>query len=92
MDVFCDKMLEKEYKNSPSDCVPESTLSEEELGVLFDATSLDDIMDWRTFLSGWIRIIYSFGVNRHTKDTVPLKLMEKHMVASLISMLFAVLK
>ena len=52
MDVFCDKMLEKKYKNSPSDCVPESTLSEEELGVLLDATSLDDIMDWRTFLSG----------------------------------------
>ena len=49
---FCGNLTEKEYKNSPSDCVPESTLSEEELGVLFDATSLDDIMDWRTFLSG----------------------------------------
>ena len=52
MSLSYGKMIEKEYKNSPSDCVPESTLSEEELGVLLDATSLDDIMDWRTFLSG----------------------------------------
>jgi hypothetical protein len=36
--------------------------------------------------------MYSLGVNKHTSDTVALSDIEKHIVASLISILLAVLK